>query len=70
MPILATLGTWAVKTVGGHLLSGNGVSKLEGAVTGLGMRFTLGFGSALYFTQPTVREAINHLLVVIKNVIL
>ena len=70
MPILATLGTWAVKTVGGHLLSGNGVSKLEGAVTGLGMRFTLGFGSALYFTQPTVRDAIKDLLVAIKNVIL
>ena len=39
-------------------------------MTGLGLRFTLGFGSALYFTQPTVRDAIKDLLVAIKNVIL
>ena len=70
MAILATLGTWAAKTVGGHLLSGNGVSKIEGAVTGLGMRFILGFGSALYLKDPAVREAINHLLVAIKNSVL
>ena len=70
MPILATLGVWAVKAVGGHLLSGGPVSKLESAVTGLGMRFTLGFLTALYFTEPTVRHAIDALLVAIKNVIL
>ena len=70
MPILATLGVWAVKAVGGHLLSGGPVSKLESAVSGLGMRFTLGFGTALYFTEPPVRKAINNLLVAIKNVIL
>ena len=71
MPILATLGTWAVKTVGGHLLSGNGVSKLEGAVTGLGMRFTLGFGSALYFHPAHGQGRDQQIsLVAIKNVVL
>ena len=53
-----------------HLLSGGPVSKLESAVTGLGMRFALGFLTALYFTEPTVRKAIDDLLVSIKNVIL
>ena len=57
MTILATLGTWSSQDGWWTSFLGQWSEQaLEGAVTGLGMRFTLGFGSALYFTQPAVRR--------------
>ena len=59
--------------IGGHLVGGGalGVANgVENAVSGLGWRFFVGAGTALYITQPEVRDAINSLVGAIKDVIL
>ena len=59
--------------IGGHLVTGGafGVANgVENAVSGLGWRFFVGAGTALYITQPEVRDAINALIGAIKDVIL
>ena len=71
--ILAKVGGWAVKAVGGHLLHRDalaGLNGVEAAATGLGLRFFLGAGAALYWTQPDVRAAIDSVITAVKNVIL
>ena len=63
MAILATLGTWAVKakyrSKAGTSSKEIQLSKIEGAVTGLGMRFTLGTLLLSTSEDPRRREAIN-----------
>ena len=61
------------RVVGGHLVGGGAlgaVNGVENAVSGLGWRFFLGAGAALYWTQPGVRDAINQLVVAVKDVLL
>ena len=63
----------AQRLIGGHLIKGSALSAVngvEGAVSGLGWRFFVGAGAALYWTQPTVRDAIDNLFVAIKGTIL
>ena len=57
---------FAARLIGGHLVSaflGRATSgalyTAEHLVVGLGFRFFLGFGTALYFSAPTVRTAMN-----------
>ena len=61
---LAPLGIAAAKFVGAHLVAAHldrgatgAANTLEAAVTGLGMRFALGFGTAYYFTNPSSATA-------------
>ena len=65
MPILAWLGSFAVKFVGGHLVSAlfgratEAISLFEAVLTGLGLRFMLGFISAFYLFNDDFRHAAN-----------
>ena len=59
--------------LGGHLVGKSALSApyaVENAISGLGWRFFVGAGTALYFTQPEVRTSINSVVVAVKNVIL
>ena len=61
------------RVVGGHLLGGEALSAANGAeaaVTGLGARFFLGVGFALYWSNSDFRDAINGVLSVLKDIIL
>ena len=51
-------------------LSGGVVSNLEGAVSGLGLRFALGFGTAFYFANEQFRHGVNICIGAIKGSIL
>ena len=84
--IIAPLGIAAAKFVGFHLLphvipalkkvpalntlAGSGVSKFEGVVYGLGVRFAIGFGTAFYLNNEQFRHGINICFGAIKDSIL
>ena len=58
------------RVVGGHLVGKDSlaaVNGVEGAVSGLGVRFFIGAGVTLYLTQPTVRDAINNLIGAVRG---
>ena len=59
MPFLATIGSLAFKAIGGHLVSSNPVSKLEGAVSGLGLRFLGGLGTGFYLLNSDFRAGMD-----------
>ena len=72
--LLASVGKFAFQAIGGHLLNRNPVvSKLESAVSGLGMRFALGFGTAFYFLNADFRggadQCIKAVLEAVKGLI-
>ena len=61
------------RLLGHHLVTGGILSTphaVENAVSGLGWRFFVGGGTVLYFTQPTVRAAIDNLVKAVTKVIL
>ena len=71
--LLASVGKFAFQTIGGHLLHSSPVSKLESAVSGLGARFALGFGTAFYFLNADFRhgadQCIKAVLEAVKGLI-
>ena len=71
--LLASIGKFAFQTVGGHLLSSSPVTKLEAAVSGLGARFALGFGSGFYVLNADFRggadQCIKAVLEAVKGLI-
>ena len=71
---LAGIGIAAAKFVGAHLVSAHlnrgatgAANTLEAAVTGLGMRFALGFGTAFYFTNPDFRHGVDICIGAVKD---
>ena len=63
---MGIIAGWVVRLIGGHLVSSflsrastGALYTAEHLIVGLGARFFLGMGCALYFTSPTVRAAIN-----------
>ena len=70
---LVSIGVAGFKFIGGHLLGGGPVQKLEAAITGLGMRFALGFGSAFYVLNPSFRvgadQCIKAVLEALKGIV-
>ena len=77
MPFLGVIASAALgigkRLIGGHLVTGGILSApyaVESAIAGLGWRFFVGAGSVLYFTQPTVRAAINNLVKAVTELIL
>ena len=51
------------------LVAGGGIpNSLEALVTGGGVRILIGVGVTLYWTQPTVRDAANGLVVAVTKV--
>ena len=71
--VLASIGAAGFKFIGGHLLGGGPVQKLEAAVSGLGMRFAIGFGSAFYILNPAFRagadQCIKAILEALKGLV-
>ena len=74
---LAGIGIAAAKFVGVHLVAAHldrgasgAANTLEAAVTGLGMRFALGFGTAYYFTNPDFRHGVSICFGAVKDSIL
>ena len=74
---LAGIGIAAAKFVGAHLVAAHlnrgvtgAANTLESAVTGLGMRFALGFGTAYYFTNPDFQRGVKICFGAVKDSIL
>ena len=75
--VLGTIGVGLAKVVGSHLVSAHvnraatgAKNTLEAAVTGLGARFAMGFGSAFYLTNPAFRHGANICISAVKNSLL
>ena len=63
---LGPVGAVAGRLLGWHTiknhLGGLGVGTIQQIVEAAGVRFFLGFGVTLYYTQPSVRSSINDLV--------
>ena len=71
------VGSIASRTIGSHLVkdhlnsaASGAQHTLENVAAGLGWRFIVGFGVALYVTNPEVAHAVNQLVSVVHHAIL